>query len=553
MYPVPKVYKYLTFGELMGRPCPEEEIIKYIKDKNSRNILVALAALAALDIEDYAHIRPEFKTFLNKYVSRHYSINAVDECILASQQTIMATMKWVIVYGDFSIEKNIDDKSHIINESILLCSMIAGILGKKINYELGYDEFIEELTPEMIRNTHVNNVNQENANLDTVRLLCWINEIMDDNDLKKEPDYIDFRPVFYTYYGYTLDNYIATIFSIRASCATKFNFYKNIYNDYISHLTEFNADIMKKIIEHHSIRIEKAKEKLKNIYKNDWSLDFFWTYSFLKINDTLMLPLLPSILERNIFLTTRFEIQKIFPSTSSERKKFLSFYGKIQEKYIVKLLKESTASNCSVSIIPEFFYEKNSKKSSDAMVDIGGKILLIFESKGKFLKKDTLFSSDDEKCLFDEEDLAVKPLHQIIDRLADLINYREGPIDIAKYKKIYIFSLTTSGTFLNPFRQSKIKAMVDEYIEEHGLKNKIKGYFSIDIKSFEELIALLFISKQGKRRGISSILNELFLEKESINDFLYRKGYHFPIIPFLQKRKETIDEAVDSILKINHK
>lgn len=253
------------------------------------------------------------------------------------------------------------------------------------------------------------------------------------------------------------------------------------------------------------------------------------------------------MLEHNIFLTTRFEIQKIFPSESIEREKFLSFYGKIQEKYIVKLLNESTSSIGNITIIPEFFYEANSKKSSDAMVCVGDKLLLVFESKGKFLKKDTLFTSNDKKCLCDEEELAVKPLKQIIDRLTDLTICKHAPFDIKKYKKIYIFSLSTSGTILNPFRQSKIKFMVDEYLEQNELRHKIKGYFSINLSDFEVLISLLFLSKQGYRRGISSVLDELFSNKEAINDFLFRKEYNIPIIPFLHKRINQIDHVIESI------
>lgn len=549
--------QYLSYKQLTNNKeeFNQNTIIEYIKINNAKELLIGLTALLRVSFDEQEKIKPDFIFFL-KSLNKNFNYSLLMNSTLASKQSIMITIKWVIVHGNFKnviINSSRNNKT-LISQCILLTSMIADSLESHVNRSIDYDDFLEKIAPEMQRNAYFNSIDNIQIFPAVVRNIFYFMSITNSDKLKNEPDYTNCAADFAKYYDYSIEQYIGSILTFEAVANKSFSLYNNFYDIYINKITDgpFKHEIILRVINHLTIDINDAKTLLAKTYKEDWGLDLFWQYGFLKTAPNEIIPLNLSAIVHNISLSLKFEIQKIYPNNSLKRSHFLSFYGKIQEAYIIHILEKTTINLSYVTVTPEFNYRGN--KSPDAMVSLGKRTLLVFESKGYSLKKHSLFSIDDSSYIQDEEKLAVDPIKQTIDRLDELKDFTNttssAPIIIEQFNKIYIFSLTAEGTPFNSYGQEVIDKSIQDAIISSKLNDKIKGYYHLSIEHFELFLSWLFISKSKK--NITTKLDEFFSSKESLNNFLYRENIDVPRIPFLQEREYIISNTINSIIEEGH-
>ena len=115
------------------------------------------------------------------------------------------------------------------------------------------------------------------------------------------------------------------------------------------------------------------------------------------------------------------------------------------------MIKESLDTK-SVKVYPEMFFDSNTNKTPDTMIDIGGKILLVIESKNQSVKEKALFHDDVEAYIVEEKRLALKPLEQTLkclEKMADSHSPELNKIDIKSFHHIYLFSVIGSVKILS--------------------------------------------------------------------------------------------------------
>lgn len=565
-------YSFLFFHEKAKSP---KDIENFINNYDAKKLIQGLVGLINLDHKHLNEIKNDFFSFLN----REYTLSKLncsflyDENIVPfTHQTLLATMKWVILFGNFS-SKNINNKfinnDEYINICILLCLMVADTFNKNKfsnnTTEVSHDEI---LFVEFNKNLYINNLNKTTNVPFFLRASYFFTDLTYNDELKKEADYLDYPTIFKNYYGYSIDEYLGTIFMLYASFSKNFQYLSNVKNDLINRLPKNDSkiEIVQKILNHHTITLNDAKSLLKKDYNKEWNNDFFFKYTFLELPNNECLFLYSPILYYNIFLSLKIEIQKAYKNIYTDTKKdpFLSFCGKLQEKYIFNLANKTLSNLDYIKIIPEFEYKPHNKsskykthnKSSDLMISIGKNTLLIFESKFQSLRKASLFTDDYDTFLKDEERLFVKPLKQIIKSAKEVMDKGDITTNLSDnttinfnlngYSNIYIFSLLTESTFINPYKVKKLQNVIDNTLQqEPTLRNKIKGYYSIDLNDFEMLLSLLFLSK--KKTNIKSILKEIFNKKYTIFCYLYKTKKYAPLLPFFKEKQYLFDKSISSI------
>lgn len=559
---------YLTYSLLFSHKkiISPKDIENFINKYDAKKLIHGLVGLMNLDYKYLNEIKNDFFTFLNRtYTLSEFNCSFIyDKNIIPfSHQTLLSTMKWVILFGDFS-SQNIKNKfinnQEYINICILLCLMVADTLNKdKFSNNTAKPPLDEIFFAEFNKNLYINKLNKIPNPTFFLRTSYFFTELIYIDELKKEADYLDYPMIFKNYYGYNINEYLGTIFMLYASFSKDFQYLNNVKNDLINRLPKNDSkiEIIQKILNHHTINLDDARTLLKKDYNKEWTNDFFFKYAFLELPNNECLFLVSPILYYNIFLSLKFEIQKACKNTYTDTKKdpFLSFCGKLQEKYIFNLANATISNLDYIKIIPEFNYTKHNK-SSDLMISIGKNTLLIFESKFQSLRKSSLFTDDYNIFSKDEERLFIKPLQQIIKSAKEIINKGNIVIHLSnntninfnlnRYSNIYIFSLLAENTFITPYVTKKLRTEIENTLQKEPiLKNKIKGYYSIDLNSFEMLLSLLFLSK--KKTNINNILKEIFNKKYTISEYLYKTKRSTPLLPFFKEKNYLFDKSISSI------
>lgn len=561
------VKKYLTYNSLFPykKAISSKDIENFINKYDAKNLIRGLVGLINLDYKYLDKIKNDFFTFLiqeNSLFNKAFILNK--NTVIFSHQTLLSTMKWVILFGNFS-SKNTNNKfisnDQYINVCILLCSMVAGTLKKdKLSHILKSSLGDEMLLSETPKNLYTNKLNKTPNASSIIRASYFFTDLTYNDELKTEADYLDYPTIFKNYYGYSIDEYLGTIFMLYASFSKNFQYSNNVKNDLINRLPKNDSkiEIIQKILNHHTINLNDARVLLKKDYDKEWNNDFFFRYTFLNLPNNECLFLIPANLYYNVFLSLKFEIQKAYKETygkvADKKKLFSSFCGKLQEKYIFNLANETLSNIDSIKIIPEFNYATHNK-SSDLMISIGKNTLLIFESKFQSLKKDSLFTDCYNMFFKDEYRLFVKPLQQIIKTTKEIIDKGDIKtnlpdntiINLNGYSNIYIFSLLAESTLVNPYIVKGLCTKIEKtFQQELTLKNKIKGYYSIGLNDFEILLSLLLVLKDNS--NIETMLQDIFNKKYTISQYLYETNKSVPHLQFFIKRNPLLNKFVSNIL-----
>lgn len=244
------VKKYLTYNSLFPykKAISSKDIENFINKYDAKNLIRGLVGLINLDYKYLDKIKNDFFTFLiqeNSLFNKAFILNK--NTVIFSHQTLLSTMKWVILFGNFS-SKNTNNKfisnDQYINVCILLCSMVAGTLKKdKLSHILKSSLGDEMLLSETQKNLYTNKLNKTPNASSIIRASYFFTDLTYNDELKTEADYLDYPTIFKNYYGYSIDEYLGTIFMLYASFSKNFQYSNNVKNDLINRLPKNDSKI----------------------------------------------------------------------------------------------------------------------------------------------------------------------------------------------------------------------------------------------------------------------------------------------------------------------
>ena len=542
---------YLTYRVLYpSRPQLEKnDIIKYIKYQNADILLMGLSMLtrcskemkSSLEMKFYVCHRPDNDSLLYRS-SIHYE--------LFSMQTLMVAMKWLIFYGNFhGVNKLLycfdDRKNEILIESIYFSIIIADTIHDDLNQSKDRSIW-DNAVPHIQKNAYINTNDISSLQYAIVRSLVFFLDIPEEKSFKEDKDYIDIHSTFFYRYGYSLEEYLSQIMVL---CLFEDREGPPVMGKYYS----FIPKVLEQYIEEGrfndlTIDLNDARGQLEKGLDDNYSLKLFWQYLFLRTSENSVIAMNFEPYINKVFINLKFYVAGLYEG--KKKNQCLAFMGKIQERYIYEMIKESLDTK-SVKVYPEMFFDSNTNKTPDTMIDIGGKILLVIESKNQSVKEKALFHDDVEAYIVEEKRLALKPLEQTLkclEKMADSHSPELNKIDIKSFHHIYLFSVINEGFNVNPYRQPAIHDAANTMIQSFFPNKKIKGYFTVGVSQLEKIISWLFTNQfKVSPKIVSKKLDALFQSSLSIDDFSSQNGIRLPDVRYLAHRERYLKDLINVI------
>lgn len=511
---------YLDYKLVFGRKPTEEEIINEIK---TIEIDFALEILSKFSFWDNDEQRAKIiKVFpeVDKNISNEYS---GVKTYLFDQSNLRYSIKMFLKYGRNKEDIN-DDKycRKQVEQKIFICVL-------KINTLLNKSILSEQSNEKMLQKVWL-----IDRKMDLTVALNRQHEIYEkiarnfNNDNK---EYIDIHKIFEDYYGYTINQYKTLVMIIYLNLENR----KNNSSDKI--LFRFNLDRLKlNDIQKNQYKIILDELTAENTYLKKWaieSLDNFYDSEYiitkpLYFDGDSYIVFSLSLLEKAIFEGLWF---KLLECCKDNNKNFMGFYGRLFEKYINNILKNSIKNTKikDYKFIQEFKFGHDNLDSSDAYIMIG-KSLLIFEAKAGKITRETKTNADDKITNKDFEKLAIKPIIQANQTFKEII--RQNPIIFKKVKKVYIFAIS-SQTF------PRIESLFDKLnLEVNNLHEKIKYFDFIGLNDLEAICSLI----ENKDITIFKFIDE----RNKYSKYIPLENYFaikYGVIPYTNLFKTNINDV----------
>jgi hypothetical protein len=212
-----------------------------------------------------------------------------------------------------------------------------------------------------------------------------------------------------------------------------------------------------------------------------WDFSLFNAYPFIINSNDEYISISEHTLKNTFFEKLYWKIRDCYPKEDSRA---MSFFGRLFERYIQDLTQDVITKTDDYSYIPEFKYGGMNKKSSDAYIRQGEKLLII-ESKGYSVLQNSITKNEDIER--NNEKLFIKPVLQADERF-DEIDQLGGYFDDVTV--VYIISVTMDSVNAVPVYLDSI------YGEIHQKKKseKTKYIYNFNVEEYE---MLMFLAEQG--------------------------------------------------------
>lgn len=499
---------FLTYSDVFGVRYSEQELIALVQEAPAKMCLCVISQLTAFpDFGDAPELRQGFIEVLRERAKQqgyasfiNHIESTLQDKVLYSTQGLLVTAKWILAYGNFEREEKQDPQAAIM-VVIYICMIVSDNLGTVLKEELPYD---------FVRNTHFNSIGDWGAEI--VRTLYICSEIATDISLYDENEFVDFNIDFENFYGFSIWQYASVIFGLYAVFSNDdrvINTY--CFLDVQNLFSETRLDeVAKAVVSSMMVSIEEARSWALETLKEDWDFTRFWEKPLLTIDGKTAIPLFYKTLYGNFFISLKIKIERCYSGTA--RSKFHTFFGKPFEQYLTVLLKCSVRDSPAMKLIPEFKYD--SKKSPDGLLMIGRRKLFAFESKAKYMHKNSIFFSGKESIHDEINRLIIDPLCQLHDRLEELIPQNDW-IDLTSVKEVYLFAVSISSIATNPPLERDIASRLNAYFKLPS----IKGYYYLSIEDFELLCSL--IEKSPKNKSIFNVLDRAMESGLTFHNYIY--------------------------------
>lgn len=254
----------------------------------------------------------------------------------------------------------------------------------------------------------------------------------------------------------------------------------------------------------------------KNVYKN---FNVFKNNPFLRVNDKMIIPLDGKFAEDLLFNNLYYKVESL-PS----REEFITEFGIAFESYVSNLVEKACSYRNEYNFIPEFTYQKGTKKSPDAMIyHHENNTMLVIECKSSRVLN-AMLDKDDGNVSFDRnvEKLRIKPWKQMHASISNIIKAEYDPA--FSEKTMYVFLCVTMNNI--PFYPVEMK------IEQQGRRID-KYFFTMSIEEFEIFMEVLSSESKftfyeillGYRTHQNSMSMKTYLNRIRENEKLFNEKY----------------------------
>ncbi|MCE0450052.1 hypothetical protein [Brevibacillus sp. AF8] len=513
----------LTYSELFGTKTESEEIIKEIRSYDLDEALSILSQFTVLNKESIQSL----KQVLYPHVIDKSFVDRIEPF---DTQSLMYAMKWFIAYGTRNPVHSLDNGFDVTFNMLLTVLKIADHMFSDI-------DDLEEIEDMVIKGS----LFVRNTDLDRSLLRQYImfEELARDSELFEQNDFIDIHRVFEDKYGYTIQEYVSTVFSLNLHCV-KGRSLKEVLSD-----KDWGIDT-DQFFEKVSI-----KDKAMEIYKDlcieplelrEWAMDSLknpFDYELLLtkpifINDRQgkTYPCSAGNMNANIFDGLFFKIRNCFPKHDTS---FFAFFGRLFENYIADTLKKavSEARIKEYKFIEEFSYGKMNKKSSDAHIRIG-QSLLIVEGKSGRIRKETKIEANERTTVGDFRKYVVEPIEQANEAYSAIL--QSEPDRFRGVKKVYILSVS-SHTF------PKVPKYNDLISDKHWLNSLHYTVKKVDYLGLIDLEVIALAIKE-----LDTTIFRFIDNKKTKADYIPYSNYYFNKYGKI-KRLESHDKKLKEIFR----
>ncbi len=325
---------------------------------------------------------------------------------IVSLQMLLILLKKVIVYGDYSsltqTEYTIDANDY--RNIIRLQLIVTEVFDEDFNKEkIDINHFI-------YGNYHLNyDYNVANEFVRSYYMLEKLSRDRSNFEIDIQGEYRDYYGDFVKKYKYTPTQYLSLLFwelsayyplKNALACNSIWRDIETVYGKTAI------IEVGKKIIEDLSQKPDYYKEWAKNTEGEMWDFSLFSAYPFIIDHNGAYISISEHTLKNAFFEKLYWKIRDCYSENDSRA---MSFYGRLFEKYVQDLTQEAAAKVDTFDYISEFKYGKNNKRSSDAYIRKGDKLLIV-ETKGYSILQNSLAQNVDiEK---NNEKLFIKPILQ---------------------------------------------------------------------------------------------------------------------------------------------
>ncbi|MBM7620156.1 hypothetical protein JOC95_002009 [Bacillus tianshenii] len=390
----------MSHSEVFGYKASFAEIKQDIRSIDLDEALLILSQFTVLDKKSKEKMKENLKQFV-------IDKELVDSFEIFDVSNLMYTMKWFIAYGTRNSFYSFNNKhSKPFNVFLTVLKVTDAMINNIDNSNDVQGIVLKESL--FLRNTEIDR--------SLLRQHIMFQEIAKKKELFQAKDYIDIHKIYEEKYGYSISEYVSTIFALNTQCI------KGRAIEEIIQEREWGIDPIKffdKI---------KIKDKAISIYDSvsidplelrEWARETINNpYDFEKllvspifIYNNLAYPCSPGNMNAVIFDGLFFKIRNCFGSRDIS---FFDFFGKLFELYVSDLLKVAVENSQidNYDFIDEFSFGKNmSDRSSDAYILLG-KSLLVVECKSGRIRRETKLEADEKTTDEDFKKYAIEPVKQ---------------------------------------------------------------------------------------------------------------------------------------------
>lgn len=475
----------LLYSDIYSGPLPEiDNEIKEIETGKLISIICELIAVRNSTV-DTGYLKLPYQMVIKRDICG-IKVGSVQELFsdtrlmknrhIISLQTLLVLLKYAIKNTDGDV-RNVQ-AYEVTKEDYLKVVKLGLLVAQKMSEKDAENSF--SVSNFIYGTYHINNDhNVASAIVRSYYLLNYLDRNKDIFPADVINEYRDYWNDFQNKYGYTILDYLFTIFRIL-----ELYYGGNRYLSYQSFWLDLDVcygntaikNTAKKVIADLGCTIENIKKWAIETIDEFWNFRGFLENPFICSTDGNYIAI-SDFTTKNIFFENLFwKIRNCYPVSDNRA---MAFYGRLFERYIQDQVEEIVNSHDDYQYIPEFTYGRNNSKSSDAYIKSGNKLLAI-EAKGFSVYFDCLQNKMVSKNL---NKLFIKPILQ-----ADkaFFNNASRP-DFSHVKELYILSVTMDSINAVP---DYINNCVTE-VEKNKKSKILKGYYNISIEELEMFLSIL--------------------------------------------------------------
>lgn len=421
---------YLTYSKITGHKATTKNIIEEIKSINLDEALLILAKFTMLNDESKKFIIDQLKDgFVDKEI-----IDITDAFDLSN---ILYAIKWYLAYGERNPFKSNKSPYPKFLQVFLTLLKISDYMEDSMNKKLDPQDIVIQSSL-FLRSGEMDRA--------LIRESEMFEKLAQKKELFKPKEYLDIQECFFQNNGFTIQQYVSSLFAINQPCIKPLG-WQHLINDIEWALSKDNffkktgiKDIANRILNDLSVDPVTLKTWALNTLDNPYDYEQLLMHPIFKYNNFLY-PFSPAHMNAAIFDGLCFKLNYYHRIAGQG---FFNFFGRLFEKYISTTL-ETAVEKAKISgyqFIPEFKYGKQNKDSSDANVKLGS-TLIIVEGKGGRIRRETKVYADEKSSMEDYKKYVINPILQANKSYIDISE--QAPDKFKDIKKVFILSVSVQS------------------------------------------------------------------------------------------------------------